>query len=176
MSKIWRWLKKNRYYVIGVVLVSATLLMGAVGIYASRSSENEPIPTEIVIIPTETQATTPTSVPTYTPSYTPVPTISCVICTPTATPTAQPLPFPPFTIVPPYNGSTATPPSTYMTCDVNLDGVANRSDMIMILWINVGLYQPTLQQMATVDLNGNGRFDRAECQHCLDIIEKVWFP
>jgi len=175
MRKMWRWLKKNRYYVSGIAFVLAVGLMVFIGANASdNSGEDVAMPTETVIpyIP-------PTDLP-------PSPTLPPYI-TPTTIPSGQGSPYP--TLVWP-NVPSATPavpllptPTTdplyaslFEKCDVNCDGVVNTSDIrdIFMSGLGFGPRHISLCGLAKVDTNGNGKIDLEESGDCFQIVYWRW--
>lgn len=169
MKKIWRWLKKNRYYIIGVALFSAIGLMAFIGVTASNNNE------DVIVLPTETAI--PYTTPTYTlpPYATPIPPHA----TPTATTGGQ-VPYPTL-IWPEVPHSTPILPliptptpnvdaSLYAKCDVNCDGRVDRVDVMQIFFKGMNRQAQSLCGIAKVDTNGNGRIDLPEVTYCFQVV------
>ena len=173
MKKLRRWLKKNRYYIIGFVLISTIGIMATIGATASKNNNEEVvvIPTEEPII--ETPVPTPTDTYNPLPTYTPIPTcVACANRTPTPT-----TPFPwdtPTATIPAGTTPTATPitgtPTPY-ECDINVDGIINRSDIMLMIWAMGGTWTPTDVGFSNADINDDGEINYLDCNYCIKIVE-----
>ncbi len=169
MKKLKRWLKKNRYYVIGFVLISAIGIMATIGAAVSNNSE------EVVVIPTEppieipTLTSTPTD--THNPTYTPIPT--CEACA-----NMTPIPTLPPWVTPSVTPTGTIPTATPITgtpaindCDINADGVINRNDIMLMIWAMGGTWSPIGVGFSNADINDDGKIDYLDCNYCIKIVE-----
>ena len=126
-----------------------------------------PPPTNTPVPPTSTPVETGVETPTETP--TPVPPTNTPV-PPTATPTPEtagetptPVPATPTPTNTPVPPTPTTPPAA-LPGDATGDGVVDDSDVIGLLDVALGIDTPTPEQLAALDLNGDGRITPQDAQ------------